>query len=111
MKAIEKTLYQIDCKCKDGRYGEYYEITFVDTEGDIYKTYAVPGFDNYDTWRWICEHQDNAVTIQNACQKTRYRKPVFTDDKCPIIDCDSVIKPVNVKPLDQQLKEVYNWFK
>lgn len=111
MKAIDKTLYQIDCKSKDGRYGEYYEITFVDADGVVYKTYAVPGFDNYDTWRWICENQDNAVTIQNASQKTRYKKPKFTDNGYPIIDCDSPIIPVGVKPIDEQLKEIYGWFK
>lgn len=114
MKAIDKTLYQIDIKCKSSKHGgEMYEITFVDTDGEVYVTYAVPGYENYaERWKFICDNQDDAVTIKNASQKTKYGKPQYTKyNNYPIIDCDSETQAVAVQSMKAQLKEIYSWFK
>lgn len=104
MIAIEEKLYQVDCKYKSSSTTpEYYEITFTDLKENIYVTYAVPGYENYNKWKPIIEHDDDAVVITNASIKTRYKKPKKNNYGEYIIDADSNFNYVEVnKEADQR---------
>ena len=85
-------LHTIDVKFKNGKYGEFYEITMVDGNGQPCVTYVDESFDNWWRWAYICKQPDKGFILKNLKQKTRYRKPQFTNEGWPIINADCLPK-------------------
>ena len=83
-------LHTIDVKFKNGRYGEFYEVTFVDEKGQPCVTYIDPAFENFWKWALIVKQPDKGFILTGLKQKTRYRKPQFTAEGWPIVNGDSL---------------------
>ena len=88
----QSILHTINVQFKNGRYGEFYEVTMVDEKGQPCVTYVDESFDNWWRWAYICKQPDNGFILTGLKQKTRYRNPQFTDEGWPIINADSLPK-------------------
>ena len=63
-------LHTIDVKYKDGKYGNFYEITMITEEGKVAVTYIDESFENWWKWAYICKQPDNGYIITNCKHKT-----------------------------------------
>lgn len=104
----QSILHTIDCRYKAGKYGSFYEVTMVDENGQPCLTYVDESFDNWWRWALICKQPDKGFILTGLKQKTRYRKPQFTNEGWPIINADCLPK-IMLECDGQELRdEVHN---
>lgn len=96
------TLHTIDTQWKQGKYGEYIEITFVDNDCNPSVTYVDPGMRNYWRWAEVCNNPDRAYIITGC----KFKRNKFNREGHPIINADSVIQVLDWVPMEQMLRAV-----
>ena len=97
MIPVIETLYQSDIiHTSSKQTHEYYEIPFVNESGKKYKTYAVPGYENYYKWEYLIDNPDDRVIIKNVSVKSSYSKPKKASDGALVIDADCDYQIIDV---------------
>lgn len=96
------TQHTIDVKWRNGKYGEYAEVTMVDSEGNPSVTYVDPGMRNYWRWAEIVNNPDRAYIIDNC----KHKRNKHTREGYPIINADSEIQVLDWVPVQKMLNAV-----
>lgn len=88
----QETFYTIDIQCRVNSDGvEYYDITLIDTQYNVYTTYPTVGMDNFANWKPITNNPDRCFEISGKnlkYKKDRSRQIKVSSKGFPVINCD-----------------------